>query len=120
MVRNAAHTLAHRGTPATSTHTRVRWQPYASHQPIPARTPPSSYLVTPASSVSSSSPSAFSLCDVDRLRHAQYLPRESQLRETQKSKYALGLVGEPYCIILPISSKLSFLRGLFHIFKIKL
>ncbi|KIJ67950.1 hypothetical protein HYDPIDRAFT_107495 [Hydnomerulius pinastri MD-312] len=95
MVRSAAHTLAHRGTPATTSHTRVRWQPYnASFQSIQSHTPPSVYLITPASSVSSTSPSPISLRDVDRPRHAQYLPRECQLRETQKSKYALGLVDQ--------------------------
>ncbi|KAH7888541.1 hypothetical protein F5I97DRAFT_1949872 [Phlebopus sp. FC_14] len=95
MVRPAAHSLAHRGTPATTTHSRVRWQPYnAPLSSVSSRTPPPTYLVTPASSVSSTSPSPLSLGDVEHPRHAQCPPRESQFRELQKTKYALGLVDQ--------------------------
>ncbi|KAF9244960.1 hypothetical protein BU15DRAFT_85790 [Melanogaster broomeanus] len=93
MVRPPAHSLPHRGSPATTT--RVRWQPYnTSMQPLQSRSSPSSYLITPASSVSSISPSPRPLCAIDRPKHTQYLPRECKLRETQKSKYALGLVDQ--------------------------
>lgn len=93
MVRPTAHSLPHRGSPATTT--RVRWQPYnTSMQSLQSRSSPSSYLITPASSVSSTSPSPRPLCAVDRPKHTQYLPRECKLRETQKSKYALGLVDQ--------------------------
>ncbi|KAG9316393.1 hypothetical protein JVU11DRAFT_2426 [Chiua virens] len=90
MVRPAAHSFPHRGSPSTS-HTRVRWQPYhASLQSIPPRTSsPLAYLVTPASSVSSS-PRALS--EPDRPRHAHHPPRESKLRDNQKSKFAFSLV----------------------------
>ncbi|KAF9222573.1 hypothetical protein BS17DRAFT_783060 [Gyrodon lividus] len=95
MVRAAAHSFPHRGSPATTTHSRVRWQPYnASLQYLQSRSSPSSYLVTPASSVSSVSPSPPPLCAVDRSRHTQYLPPECKLREIQKSKYALNLVDQ--------------------------
>ncbi|KIJ18938.1 hypothetical protein PAXINDRAFT_166854 [Paxillus involutus ATCC 200175] len=95
MVRPAAHSFPHRGSPATTTHSRVRWQPYnASIQTLQSRSSPSSYLVTPASSVSSVSPSPRPLCAVDRPRHTLYPPRDCKLRETQKSKYALNLVDQ--------------------------
>ncbi|KAG8213724.1 hypothetical protein J3R82DRAFT_10427 [Butyriboletus roseoflavus] len=70
MVRPAAHSLPHRGSPSTS-HTRVRWQPYhSSVQSIPPRSSPLAYLITPASSTSSVSPSPPSLPEPDRPRHA--------------------------------------------------
>ncbi|KIK99075.1 hypothetical protein PAXRUDRAFT_823180 [Paxillus rubicundulus Ve08.2h10] len=95
MVRPAAHPCPHRGSPATTTHSRVRWQPYnASLQTFQSRASPSSYLVTPASSISSVSPSPRPLCVVDRPRHTLYPPRECKFRETQKSKYALNLVDQ--------------------------
>lgn len=91
MVRPTIHALAQRGTPSSS-HSRVRWQPYnASNQPFQARTSP--YLPTPASSVSSTSPSPHTLPE-DRTRHAHFIPRECQLRDAHKSKYALGLVDQ--------------------------
>ncbi|KAH7929900.1 hypothetical protein BV22DRAFT_1109651 [Leucogyrophana mollusca] len=100
MVRAAAHSWAHRGPPATTTIARARWQPY--HAPVQpsisstTRSPSNSYLITPASSVSSVSPSSIStLCEVERTRNStQYLPRECQLRDAQKSKYAAGLVDQ--------------------------
>ncbi|EGN99811.1 hypothetical protein SERLA73DRAFT_159960 [Serpula lacrymans var. lacrymans S7.3] len=95
-----SHSLAHRGTPAT--RTRSRWQPYhASLQPSSSSrsSPSTSYLITPASSVSSSPPPhPSSYQDPDQLPSApQYHPqpsRECQLRDAQKSKYALGLVDQ--------------------------
>ncbi|KAH0827541.1 hypothetical protein J3R83DRAFT_4262 [Lanmaoa asiatica] len=96
MVRPAAHSFPHRGSPST-THSRVRWQPYqASVQSILPRSSPLAYLVTPASSTSSVSPSPRSLSELDRPRHAHHPPRESKLRDTQKSKFALSLVGLPF------------------------
>lgn len=91
MVRPTSHVFAHRGS-TTSSHTRARWQPYnASTQSSQPRTP--SYLPTPASSVSSNSPSPPHLYG-DRLRHVLPLSRECQLREAQKSRYALSLVDQ--------------------------
>ncbi|KAI6046038.1 hypothetical protein EDC04DRAFT_3103617 [Pisolithus marmoratus] len=91
MVRPSIHALAQRGTPSSS-HSRVRWQPYnASNQSSQSRTSPC--LPTPASSVSSISPSPHPISE-DRLRHAYLIPRECQLRDAHKSKYALGLVDQ--------------------------
>lgn len=93
MVRPPAHSFPHRGSPSTS-HTRVRWQPY--HQATQPRSSPLAYLVTPASSAS---PSPSSLSEPDRPRHVLYPPRDSKLREIQKSKFALSLVGEYFPLI---------------------
>ncbi|KIK27005.1 hypothetical protein PISMIDRAFT_675324, partial [Pisolithus microcarpus 441] len=102
MVRSTIHAFAQRGTPSSS-HSRVRWQPYhASNQPFQARTSP--YLPTPASSVSSTSPSPHTLSE-DRTRHAYLVPRDCQLRDANKSKYALGLVDQTVkslCEIWPL------------------
>jgi hypothetical protein len=100
-----SHSLAqraHRAPPAT--RTRTRWQPYNSLQSLSARSSPAAYLLTPASSVSSASPTppqALALCENDRLRHAMLTPgivsqasRELPIRNVQKSKYVIGLVGE--------------------------
>ena len=95
MVRPAAHAFPHRGSPSTS-HTRVRWQPYnASLQSIPPRSSPLPYFVTPASSTGSISPSPRAFSEPDRTRPIHHPPRESKLRDIQKSKFALSLVGEP-------------------------
>ncbi|KAF8558021.1 hypothetical protein OG21DRAFT_1434198 [Imleria badia] len=94
MVRPAAHSFPHRGSPTTS-HTRVRWQPYhASLQSIPPRSSPLAYFVTPASSTASVSPSPRAFSEPDRPRHATHPPRESKLRDIQKSKFALTLVDQ--------------------------
>jgi hypothetical protein len=91
------HSLAHRAPPAT--RTRVRWQPYNSiHQqtPVPSRTPASIYLNTPASSVTSSSPSSTPSSEIERIRQSSVpqTPRESQSRESAKNKYVMGLVDQ--------------------------
>ncbi|KAG2146041.1 uncharacterized protein EDB93DRAFT_1086768 [Suillus bovinus] len=99
MVRAAAHSLAHRGPPTTTTthsHTRVRWQPYyATLSSVSSRQSPS-YLVTPVSSVSSitPSPSSTSVYEPERQRNTQFHTREYQLRDSQKSKYVTGLVDQ--------------------------
>lgn len=91
MVRPTIHAFAQRGTPSSS-HSRVRWQPYnASNQSSQTHTSP--YLPTPASSVSSTSPSPHTISE-DRPRHAHSIPRECQLRDAHRSKYALGLVDQ--------------------------
>ncbi|OAX41075.1 hypothetical protein K503DRAFT_736352 [Rhizopogon vinicolor AM-OR11-026] len=96
MVRPAAHSLAHRGPPATTSHshTRVRWQPYHAALSSISSRPSPSYLITPASSVSSISPSPLSVYESERPRIPQFQPRESQLRDPQKSKYVSGLVDQ--------------------------
>ena len=105
MVRPTSHVFAHRGS-TTSSHTRARWQPYnANTQSSQPRTP--SYLPTPASSVSSNSPSPPHLYG-DRPRHVLPLSRECQLREAQKSRYALSLVGEFPSHIYRIKHRLRF------------
>ncbi|TFK44406.1 hypothetical protein BDQ12DRAFT_717562 [Crucibulum laeve] len=100
------HSLAHRAPPAT--RTRVRWQPYnsipsssSSSSSMCSRSPQSSYINTPSSSVTSSPPTAPTpTCELDRLR--QPLPcnplptqisKEAQ-REVAKNKFALGLVDQ--------------------------
>lgn len=98
MARAAAHSLAHRGPPTTTSHshTRVRWQPYyATLSSVSSRQSPS-YLVTPASSVSSITPSPLSasVYEQERQRNPQFHPREYQLRDSQKSKYVTGLVDQ--------------------------
>src|SRR6267154_5978538 len=90
MVHHAAHSLAHRGPPATMSHshTRVPWQPYyvtLSSCPSP------SYLVAPASSVSSISPSPLSVYESEQPR---FHPRECHLRDFQKTKHVTGLVDQ--------------------------
>lgn len=99
-----SHSLAqraHRAPPAT--RTRARWQPYNAIQSLSARSSPAGYLHTPASSVSSASPTppqALPVCDIDRLRNAFITPvvsqpsRELPIRDVQKSKYAIGLVDQ--------------------------
>lgn len=96
MVRSAAHSLAHRGPPTTTSHshTRVRWQPYYATLSSVSSRPSPSYLITPASSVSSISPSPLSVYDPERQRNPQFHPRECQLRDSQKSKYVTGLVDQ--------------------------
>jgi hypothetical protein len=69
-----------------------------------ARSSPAPYLHTPASSVSSVSPTppqALAVCETDRLRYAIIAPsvvsqasREFPVRDIQKNKYVVGLVGE--------------------------
>lgn len=98
MVRAAAHSLAHRGPPTTTSHshTRVRWQPYYATLSSVSSRPSPSYLVTPVSSVSSISPSSLSVSvyEPERQRNPQFHPRECQLRDSQKSKYVSGLVDQ--------------------------
>lgn len=98
MVRAAAHSLAHRGPPTTTSHshTRVRWQPYYATLSSVSSRPSPSYLVTPVSSVSSISPSPLSVSvyEPERQRNPQFHPRECQLRDSQKSKYVSGLVDQ--------------------------
>ncbi|KAL4074177.1 hypothetical protein V8B97DRAFT_1931673 [Scleroderma yunnanense] len=89
MVR-PTHIFAHRGTPNSSSHTRVRWQPYNTSISSQSRTSP--YLPTPASSVSSNSSPLHSYGE--HSRHAHPLSRECQLREAQKSRYASNLVDQ--------------------------
>jgi len=102
-----SHSLAHRAPPAT--RTRVRWQPYGTlTQPIQPRSPPISYLNTPASSASSSPASSLSVCENDRGKHfLQSLPptpKENPLRDSQKNKYVLGLVGQSFFPLYAVSS----------------
>ena len=96
------HSLAHRAQPAT--RTRVRWQPYhrdsvlSSASSTTSRSPPTAYLNTPASSVTSSLPPATPVCEIERLRHAPpsaalQTPRDTQFRDIHKNKHAMGLVG---------------------------
>src|SRR6267154_5941119 len=90
MVHHAAHSLAHRGPPATTSHshTQVRWQPYyvtLSSCPSP------SYLVALASSVSSISPSPLSVYESEQSR---FHPREGHLCDFQKLKYVTDLVDQ--------------------------
>lgn len=98
MVRAAAHSLAHRGPPTTTSHshTRVRWQPYYATLSSVSSRPSPSYLATPVSSVSSISPSPLSVSvyEPERQRNPQFHPRECQLRDSQKSKYVSGLVDQ--------------------------
>ncbi|KAG0706156.1 hypothetical protein DFH29DRAFT_206538 [Suillus ampliporus] len=96
MVRPAAHSLAHRGPPTTMSHshTRVRWQPYYATLSSVSSRPSPSYLITPASSVSSISPSPLSVYEQERPRNIQFHPRECQLRDSQKTKYVTGLVDQ--------------------------
>lgn len=98
MVRAAAHSLAHRGPPPTSSHshTRVRWQPYYATLTSVSSRPSPSYLITPASSISSISPSPLSasVYEPERQRNLQFHPRECQFRDSQKSKYVTGLVDQ--------------------------
>jgi len=64
-----------RAPPAT--RTRARWQPYNSLRSLSARSSPKAYLLTPASSVSSASPTppqALAVCENDRLRYAMLTP----------------------------------------------
>ncbi|KAG2047803.1 hypothetical protein BDR06DRAFT_1024789 [Suillus hirtellus] len=95
MARAAAHSLAHWGPPTTShSHTWVRWQPYyATLSSVSSHQSPS-YLVTPASSVSSITPSPLSasVYEQERQRNPQFHPQEYQLRDSQKLKYVTGLV----------------------------
>lgn len=96
MVRAAAHSLAHRGPPTTTSHshTRVRWQPYYATLPSVSSRPSPSYLITPVSSVSSISPSPLSVYEPERQRNPQFHPRDCQLRDSQKTKYVTGLVDQ--------------------------
>ncbi|KAF8070645.1 hypothetical protein FPV67DRAFT_1033891 [Lyophyllum atratum] len=99
---HALHSLAHRAPPAT--RTRVRWQPYTS---IPVSScsssssrssPLTSYLNTPASSVSSSPQIATPTCDVERIR--QILPsaaaqlKDPLLRDSHRNKHTSSLVDQ--------------------------
>jgi len=101
-----SHSLAqraHRGAPP-ATRTRARWQPYNAIQSLSARFSPAGYLHTPASSVSSASltpPQALTASENDRLRNiiitppvVSQTPTEVPIRDVQKSKYVIGLVGE--------------------------
>jgi hypothetical protein len=101
-----SHSLAqraHRGAPP-ATRTRARWQPYNAIQSLSARSSPAGYLHTPASSVSSASPTppqALTVSENDRLRNiiitppvVSQTPREVPIRDVQKSKYVIGLVDQ--------------------------
>lgn len=99
-----SHSLAqraHRAPPAT--RTRARWQPYNVIQSLSARSSPAGYLHTPASSVSSASPTppqALDICEHDRRNNiisppgGSQAPRELPIRDAQKSKYVIGLVDQ--------------------------
>lgn len=118
MVRTTAHTaFPDRGSPSTS-HTRVRWQPYnTSCQSIPPHSPGPSelmpplmlaYFVTPASSTGSISPSPGSLdwahcgafskpnrtCHIHNIYHPPHQCESKPHNNDQQSKFALGLIGK--------------------------
>ena len=99
-----SHSLAqqaHQAPPATCTWTC--WQPYNAIQSLSACSSPAGYLHTPASSVTSASPTppqALTICKNDCLQNAIITPpivsqaRELPICDVQKSRYVIGLVGE--------------------------
>ena len=91
-IHAVAHSLPHRGPGAS--RARARWQPYASNLSLASlsRSPAPIYLHTPASSISSISPSTVHLQPVSDIK----VPPQQQpsLRDAQKTKYAAKLVGE--------------------------
>ncbi|GLB37623.1 putative regulation of cyclin-dependent protein serine/threonine kinase activity [Lyophyllum shimeji] len=99
---HALHSLAHRAPPAT--RTRVRWQPYSSlsssscSSSSSRSSPTSSYLNTPASSVTSSPRIAPLTNEIECAR--QILPsttpqsKEPPLRDTHRRKHAVSLVDQ--------------------------
>ncbi|KAG9310466.1 hypothetical protein JVU11DRAFT_9609 [Chiua virens] len=83
MVRPAAYSFPHRGSPSTS-HSRVCWQPYyhVSLQSLPLRTlSPLAYPTTQASSTSSIPLSPPALSESNRPRHAHYPPHLSSNKD---------------------------------------
>ncbi|KAF8639500.1 hypothetical protein AX17_001405 [Amanita inopinata Kibby_2008] len=94
-----SHSLAHRAPPAT--RTKVRWQPYSSLPSSSTTTttsPASTYLNTPASSVTTS-PTSILSHEFKRSRQPTPKPVSQQIknitpRDALKNKYALGLVDE--------------------------
>jgi hypothetical protein len=88
-----------------ATCTRVHWQPYhsipSSTSSVTSQSPPPTYLSTPASSVMSSPPHGTPpLCKIKRLRQALpssilQTPRDAQIHDTHKNKYAMALVCQP-------------------------
>ncbi|KAA1476028.1 hypothetical protein DENSPDRAFT_489981 [Dentipellis sp. KUC8613] len=85
------HSLAHRGP--TAGRSRPRWQPYSSI-PSSSRSPSSSYLNTPASTVPTPATSQLPSYDSERTKPLAPLSslRDGPLREAQKLRYVNGLV----------------------------
>ncbi|KAL4267748.1 Cyclin N-terminal domain-containing protein [Pleurotus pulmonarius] len=96
------NSFAHRAPPAT--RTRVRWQPYSalssssstasSSSNVSCRSPQSTYLNTPASSVST--PPSVNVSNDPRhtTPSLSHTSKEQQSRDANKQKYALSLVDQ--------------------------